>query len=216
MLLPVKTAAVSKSRLATAFDDPADLAALVQAMRLDTVAALRDTPGVVGLIAVVDRFDAARGLGAGIDVVVQQSAGLNPALTEADAFALHRWPGLGRVAVVGDLPALTPGAMREVLAGAAGAARSFVPDLAGTGTTMLAATSGPLAPRFGPGSAARHATDAVALPAAAEARHDVDVPEDLTPPVAAGFGPATRAALAAVHGAHRTDRDVTATVCPGP
>jgi 2-phospho-L-lactate/phosphoenolpyruvate guanylyltransferase len=196
VLLPVKTATVAKSRLAPAFDDPAELVRLVEAMRRDTVTAVRDTPGIVGIVAVVDRFGAANGLGSGLDVVVQQAAGLNPALAEADAFASHRWPGAARIAVVGDLPALTPAALKEVLAAAEEAGRAFVPDLEGSGTTMLAVTRGPLDPRFGPGSAARHAADAVALAAAPEARHDVDLPGDLHPPVAAGFGPETRAVLA--------------------
>lgn len=195
VLLPVKTARTAKSRLAPAFPDPEQLAELVLAMRRDTVDAIRGTRQVVRIVAAVDRFDAARGLGAGIEVVVQRDSGLNAALREADTFAALRLPEAGRIAVVGDLPALTPDALRSVLIAAESHPRSFVPDLAGTGTTMLAVTSGPLDPQFGPGSAARHAASAAALPAAASARHDVDVPTDLAPAVIGGFGPATRAVL---------------------
>ncbi|MHA3704410.1 2-phospho-L-lactate guanylyltransferase [Jatrophihabitans sp. YIM 134969] len=196
VLLPVKAVASSKSRLQPAFDDPDRLAAVVTAMRRDTLAAIRGTAGVVAVVAAVDRPDSARGLGAGVDVVVQQEPGLNGALRAADAYATAQFPAAGRIAVVGDLPALTPFALREVLDAAGRSARAFVPDLAGSGTTMLAVTEGPLEPEFGPGSAARHARTATPVRAAAAARHDVDVPEDLTGPPATGFGPATRAALA--------------------
>ena len=196
VLLPVKAAAASKSRLQPAFDSPVRLADLVEAMRRDTVDAVRATPGVVAVVAAVDAPVSARALGPGVEVVVQTAPGLNSALRDADAYAALHHPESGRVAVVGDLPALTPSALRAVLTAAAGHARAFVPDLAGSGTTMLAVTEGPLDPAFGPGSAARHGRTAVALAAAGAARHDVDVEQDLRNPPPSGFGPATRAALA--------------------
>lgn len=205
VLLPVKAAAHSKSRLQPAFPDPDRLVALVTAMRRDTVTAIRATAEVVGVVAAADRFESAQGLGAGVEVVVQTEPGLNAALRAADTYAAERFPGAGRIAVVGDLPALTPLALRDVLVAAARHPRSFVPDLSGSGTTMLAVTEGALDPQFGPGSAARHALTAQALPAGAAARHDVDLPEDLSDTLADAFGPATRAAL-----------DETAGVgCPG-
>lgn len=195
VLLPVKAAAHSKSRLQPAFTDPDRLVAVVTAMRHDTLAAIRGTSAVIGVVAAVDRFDSARGLGADIEVVVQAEPGLNAALRAADAYAVERFPGAGRIAVVGDLPALTPSALRDVLAAAARHPRSFVPDLSGAGTTMLAVTEGALDPQFGPGSAARHALAARPLQAGVAARHDVDLPGDLSTTLAAAFGPATRAAL---------------------
>jgi 2-phospho-L-lactate/phosphoenolpyruvate guanylyltransferase len=203
VLLPVKAVTSSKSRLVPAFPDPDRLATVVAAMREDTVAAIRATAGVIGLVAAVDRYTSARGLGAGVEVVVQTEPGLNAALRAADTYATSRYPHAGRIAVVGDLPALTPLALREVLDEAARHPRAFVPDLAGSGTTMLAVTEGPLDPRFGPGSAARHAEDAVTVRAGVPARHDVDLPADLTA-VAGGFGPATRAALETAHHADAT------------
>ena len=196
VLLPVKAVAASKSRLEPAFPDRDRLGALVTAMRQDTVAAIRATAGVVGLVAAVDRFDSAHGLGPGVDTVVQQEPGLNAALRAADTYALARWPHAGRIAIVGDLPALTPVALRDVLTAAARSPRAFVPDLDGTGTTMLAVTTGPLDPGFGPGSAARHGVTAAVLPADVAARHDVDVPADLAATAATPFGRHTRAALA--------------------
>lgn len=196
VLLPVKAVLVSKSRLQAAFPDRDRLAALVTAMRQDTLAAVRATAGVIGVVAAVDRFESAHDLGAGVDVVVQQEPGLNAALRAADAYATTRYPVAGRIAIVGDLPALTPVALTDVLAAAAHAPRAFVPDLDGSGTTMLAVTEGPLEPRFGPGSALRHAETATAVPADVAARHDVDVPDDLTAAAARWFGPRTRAVLA--------------------
>jgi Guanylyl transferase CofC like len=112
VLLPVKAVATSKSRLEPAFPDRERLAAVVTAMRQDTVAAVRATGGVVGLVAAVDRFDSAHGLGPGVDTVVQQEPGLNAALRAADTYARTRWPHAGRIAIVGDLPALTPARRR--------------------------------------------------------------------------------------------------------
>lgn len=199
MLMPVKSPGLAKSRLAPAWDDPYERSRLVQAMRRDTLDAVHGTPGVVGVVAAVDAPHAAHDLGAGLDVVVQAAPGLNAALTEADAFAVSRWPGRGRIAVVGDLPALTPTALAEVLDAAAAHARSFVADLSGSGTTMLAVTVGRLDPRFGAGSAWLHARDAVSLPAAPGARFDVDLPEDLVAAPAVGVGAATREVLAGHH-----------------
>ncbi len=68
-------------------------------------------------------------------------------------------------------------------------------DTEGTGTTLLAVTSGDLAPSFGPGSAAAHAASgAVALDGDWPGlRRDVDTPEHLTAARALGTGPRTRA-----------------------
>ena len=76
--------------------------------------------------------------------------------------------------------------------------RAFVRDAAGTGTVLLCAPAGmPLAPAFGPGSAAAHAASG-----ARELRgdwpglrHDVDTAADLRAALARGAGPFTRALL---------------------
>ncbi len=77
--------------------------------------------------------------------------------------------------------------------------RAFVADAEGTGTTLLVAAPGvTLDPRFGGGSAARHAASgAAALDGEWPGlRRDVDTPADLAAALALGVGPATRAALA--------------------
>ncbi len=74
--------------------------------------------------------------------------------------------------------------------------RGYVPDSAGTGTTMLTALPGvALDPAFGPDSAARHDLIAHRLPAAAGLRLDVDTASDLEEAQKLGVGAATRAIL---------------------
>jgi 2-phospho-L-lactate guanylyltransferase len=125
---------------------------------------------------------------------VQTRRGLNAALAEAAEHAVHRWPADGVAALVGDLPALRPAELATALAAATEHPQSFVPDAAGTGTTLLAATPGSsLRPAFGLDSAARHTAWAVPLDAAPGLRHDVDTAADLRSAAALGLGPATSA-----------------------
>jgi 2-phospho-L-lactate guanylyltransferase len=150
------------------------------------------------VLVVVDRPDAAP---AGVEVLVQRAPGLNAALAEAAGHAAAEWPADGVAALVGDLPALRPDELAAALAAAAGHPRGFVPDAAGTGTTLLAAGPGtPLAPAFGSGSAARHRAVAVELAAGRGLRHDVDTGADLLaaadPGAEVTLGPCTAAVLA--------------------
>jgi 2-phospho-L-lactate guanylyltransferase len=136
---------------------------------------------------------------------VQTRPGLNAALTEAAEYAAAHWPVDGVAAVVGDLPALQPADLAAALTAAAAHQRCFVPDAAGTGTTMLAALPGTqLRPAFGAGSAARHAAVAVALDAAPGLRCDVDTAADLQAAADLGVGPATAAALSRLAGFARS------------
>jgi 2-phospho-L-lactate guanylyltransferase len=84
----------------------------------------------------------------GAAVVPDPGTGLN----EAIAAAGFREPW---VALLGDLPALTPEALTEALDVAGQHAVAFVPDVAGTGTTLLAAANGTVT-HFGADSAAQH------------------------------------------------------------
>ena len=60
--------------------------------------------------------------------------------------------------LLGDLPGLRPEELDAVLEAASRHPLAFVRDADGTGTTLVTAAPGvPLEPRFGPGSAARHA-----------------------------------------------------------
>ena len=86
--------------------------------------------------------------------------------------------------------------MASALSRAATHPRAFVADASGLGTTLLTALPGlALSPQFGLDSARRHAETAVALPAPAGLRLDVDTAADLESARELGLGPATRAAL---------------------
>lgn len=190
VVIPAKALPEAKSRLAAMSDGPEQHRLLVEAIRSDTIAAARAARGVARVIVVVDRP------GADADVLVQTSPGLDAAVSDAAAYSTQRWPADGVAALVGDLPALQPAELAEALRAAAGHHRAFVPDAAGTGTTLLAATPGhPLRPQFGLGSAARHQVHAAAIEAGPGLRNDVDDAADLHAAAALGLGDATAAAL---------------------
>lgn len=199
VLIPAKSLPEAKSRLAGATADPAGHQRLVQAIRADTRAAARAVPAVARLIVVTDRpLDSSNSDATDLNFV-QSAPGLNAALIEAAADAAQRWPEDGVVALLGDLPALRADELSDALRQAADVRRGFVPDAAGTGTTLLSALPGVgLAPAFGAGSAARHGLDAARLDAGPGLRHDVDTADDLFDAQLYGLGQFTRGALDAV------------------
>jgi 2-phospho-L-lactate/phosphoenolpyruvate guanylyltransferase len=187
VVIPLKALPEAKSRLLPASADPAAHRRLVEAIRADTMAAARKAAGVARMLLVADRPGVQ-------DSIVQSRPGLNAALAEAADHAMSNWPDDGVAALVGDLPALRPDELAAALAMAAEHPRSFVPDAAGTGTTLLAAAPGTaLEPAFGLDSAARHAAWAAPLEAGAGLRHDVDTADDLLAAAGLGLGPATAA-----------------------
>jgi 2-phospho-L-lactate/phosphoenolpyruvate guanylyltransferase len=192
VLIPTKSLPEAKSRLFGATADPAAHSRLVLAIRADTVAAARTAADVARIVIVADRPAAT-----GPDpVLVQSRPGLNAALAEGAEYAATRWPDDGVAALVGDLPALQSGELADALRAASQHARAYVPDAAGTGTTLLTASAHHrLRPEFGAGSAARHADSAVEIVAGAGLRTDVDTADDLQAALALGAGSATRTAL---------------------
>jgi 2-phospho-L-lactate/phosphoenolpyruvate guanylyltransferase len=200
LVIPVKVLALAKSRLA-GLTGPrrADLAL---AMVADTVTAALAAPPVATVIVVTDDELAAKELG-GLGAVVvgdEPGAGLNPALAFGAEYSDAQWPGRGRAALAGDLPAMRPAELALVLERAAGAGEAFVPDAEGTGTTLYAAGPGvAFRPLFGPGSRDRHrGAGAVELdlPGLRGLRQDVDTPGDLDRAREMGLGPRTTAVLA--------------------
>jgi 2-phospho-L-lactate/phosphoenolpyruvate guanylyltransferase len=176
LLVPVKALPGAKSRLIGASADPDGHRRLVEAIRADTLLAARAAPNVAR-------------------VVLVDGDGLNDALRSAADDAARRWPADGIAALVADLPALRSAELDQALASAARHPRTFVTDVAGTGTTMLAARPGvALDPMFGPGSAARHAAAAIGLDAGPGLRRDVDTAEELSDAIRLGVGPATKQA----------------------
>ena len=183
LVVPVKVLTRAKTRLASLAGP--DRPALALAMAADTVAAALDCPQVGRVIVVTDDPQAARVL-AGLGAVVvpdRPGRGLNGALRHGAAHAGSRWPGSGIGGLAADLPALRPAELGDALRAAARWPQAFVPDSAGSGTTLYAVRPGTaFRPRFGPGSAARHRAAGAAeitRPGLASLRRDVDEPADL-------------------------------------
>ncbi|HEX8304880.1 MAG TPA: 2-phospho-L-lactate guanylyltransferase [Jatrophihabitans sp.] len=200
VLVPIKHGAPAKTRLRPATGEQDRHAELVRAIQLDTldaVLALQAHPLLGGLFIVSGGVSGEPSgppaLPAGIEVLPDAGGGLNPALAAAAAELARRFPADGVVALVADLPALRPADLLAVLRGAPATGRSFVRDLDGSGTTLLAAGPGePLAPLFGPGSAQRHLdSGALELDAAASLRCDVDSAADLRRCLELGVGTLT-------------------------
>jgi len=194
VVVPVKRLSLAKTRLAAYGEDARQELAL--AFAADVVAA---AGRVARVLVVTDDERAAEELAAlGAEVTPDDpDAGLNPALAHGAELLRSRDPDSGVATLSADLAAVRPGDLRAVLS-EVGGGRAFVRDLAGSGTTLLAAGPGQeLAPAFGPGSREAHlASGAVELPAQRGLRCDVDTPEDLLAALALGAGPRTSAVAA--------------------
>jgi 2-phospho-L-lactate guanylyltransferase len=200
VLVPLKPAAHAKSRLGPLGDETRR--ALVAALADDTVAAALATPRVAQVLVVTDDHVLAAQLSrSGAHVIPDGVADdLNASLVQAAAEADRRWAGLGVAALCADLPALSSEELALALEVASHHPAAFVPDAAGEGTTMLAASALPdFTPRFGPGSREAHLADGaheireVDVPTL---RRDVDTPADLIEARELGVGPSTAAVLA--------------------
>lgn len=198
VVVPAKRLAVAKTRLRPVTAGAAVAHAdLVLALLADTVAAAVACPVVRSVLVVTDDPDAAAevvALGART-VTDEPDSGLNAALEHGARTA----DGPAVAALSSDLPALRPAELAAALTAAAAAARCFVPDVHGTGTTLLTAVGTALRPAFGAGSAAAHrAGGALALsgdwPGLLQ---DVDTEADLR--VALGLGTGARTSALAVH-----------------
>jgi 2-phospho-L-lactate guanylyltransferase len=195
LLVPVKRLAVAKTRLALPAPERAEIAL---AMACDTVSAGLACDAVAEVVVITSdprARDALATLGARV-VEDRPDAGLNAALEHgASAAAMPRVAALSS-----DLPALRPADLGEVLQLASSHPLAMVADVAGLGTTVLAARAvGGFSPRFGPDSRAAHvsagAADLSSL-AAASVRHDVDTVEGLRAAIELGVGAATALAVA--------------------
>lgn len=172
VVVPLKGLDAAKSRL-SALGAPTR-AQVALAMAQDCVSACVEAVGAGQVLVVTSdpRIAAAmKALGA----AVQPDAGdgLNAAARAGADRARRDHPGAGVAVVVGDLPCLRAHDLRQVLDAAAAIPRAFVPDAEGTGTVIVTARPGvTLEPRFGPGSAARHAALGARLEAPALVRLD--------------------------------------------
>jgi 2-phospho-L-lactate/phosphoenolpyruvate guanylyltransferase len=198
LVIPVKVLAQAKSRLTGLPSE--HRSRLVLAMAGDTVAAALAADSVSAVLVITDDPDvtaSASGLGA-IVLADTPAAGLNGAFSLGAAYAEDRWPGRGRAGLAGDLPAVQPAELTDVLALAARRGVAFVPDADGTGTTLYAAAPGSMfRPQFGAHSRRRHlASGAAELTGTPGLRRDVDTIDDLRLAAAIGLGPRTSAVLA--------------------
>lgn len=194
VVVPVKRLDIAKSRLASYGD--AHRKALALAFAADVVLAA----GAVATVLVVTDDPTAEelltALGARV-VADDPDAGLNPALEHGVELLRDGSPDLAVAAISADLPCLLAPDLAAVLRQVPLRGRGFVADLAGTGTTLLAAGPGiGLVPAYGPASRQRHlASGAAELVAPDSVRRDVDTPDDLEHAVALGVGPHTSVAL---------------------
>jgi len=204
VVIPVKLLTRAKSRLSGLADT--DRQALVLAMAADTVAAAIECPAV-GAVVVVTDDAAVRAETAALGAVVTAerhpgAAGLNPALAAGAGYAAQRWAGHGLAALTADLPALSAAALGAALGAASALPQAFVPDAAGSGTTLYAAAPGAaFSPRFGPSSRELHRNAGAVeldLPGIAGLRQDVDTLADLRSAAKIGLGPRSAAAWAAL------------------
>jgi 2-phospho-L-lactate guanylyltransferase len=197
VVIPVKVLARAKSRL-TGLAGPRR-SELALALAADTVAAAVGCPEVAAVIVVSDDQAAAAEL-AGLGALVvpdEPDDGLNPALVHGAAVASSLRPAAGTGALAADLPALRPAELGRALRAAARWPQAFVPDAAGSGTTLYTATPGArFQPRFGAQSRQRHLSAGVAeldLEGIAGLRRDVDTAADLDSAAGLGLGPRTAA-----------------------
>ncbi len=206
VLVPVRGLENAKARLGEALDAE-ERRALVERLLVRTVTAAAATPGVATVVVVSpDREVLERAAGIGAVGVAQRGGDLNDGLAEGRAWAERA--GADAVLVIPvDLPAVTPGAIADVISGArdlaaaeAGAGRGArplvvaVPDRAETGTNVLLLAPPRAIPfRFGAASRAAHAAAAAAAQAAyrevgGPLALDLDTPDDLLAAEAAGLG----------------------------
>jgi 2-phospho-L-lactate guanylyltransferase len=190
-IVPVRSLSGAKSRLGEPLD-PEERADLILALLRRTVAAAlaaRRLDGVAVVSQDAELLTQARAMGAAS--VLQESDGLNEGLSEtrdsagAEATALLVLPA--------DLPAVSAEAIERLVEAAEETARReperpvvvLVPDRHGTGTNaLLVAPPNAIEFRFGEGSRAAHAAEAVAAGATyveldGPLAFDLDTPEDL-------------------------------------
>ncbi len=201
LIIAVKRLAAAKTRLAPIFS-ARTRESVVLAMLIDTLTAAGRVRSL-GKITVITPDDAAAAAATdlGADVLADPTPEghpdpLNNAIATAER-AVN--PDFANVVVLqGDLPALQTQELNEAIAAARQHRRSFVADRLATGTAALFAFGGPLDPRFGSDSSARHrSSGAIELTGAWPGlRCDVDTPNDLAAARRLGVGPATARAIA--------------------
>lgn len=200
LIVPVKQTAIAKSRLSD-FPQPVRQR-LALAFAQDTVSAAVGCAQVRQVVVVTNDPEGHRLTNLGAEVVADlPDAGLNPALQHAAELVRRHHPTAPVAALSADLPAARADDLSAAFALGSAAARWFVPDRAGDGTTLLAARApADLEPAFGLTSRSAHQASGaieVADDRLERLRLDVDTTGDLLLAVELGVGPHTAAVLAA-------------------
>ncbi|MDE9367840.1 2-phospho-L-lactate guanylyltransferase [Luteipulveratus sp. YIM 133132] len=190
VIVPVKSRFRAKSRLRP----PAGVARadLAFALAMDTLSVVREVVRADRVIVVTeDDLVSAEMARHDITTVPDPGRGLNGAVREGLHEATRRDSRLPAAVLLGDLPALRAEELSAGLRACAATESALVPDREGSGTVLLThhdATA--LAPRFGRGSAARHARRCTVLQLDLPTlRHDVDDIGSLERAIEMGIGP---------------------------
>lgn len=196
VIVPVKSRFRAKARLLP--PPEIDKPQLALALALDTLDAVLEVIPAERLIVVTEDDEVERAMSQrDVDTVPDPTRGLNPAVQAGLDEAVRRNETLPTAVLLGDLPALRPHDLSAGLRACAATESALIPDHNGDGTVLLAHHDpAALAPRFGRGSAARHARRCTVLELDLPTlRHDVDDLESLHEAVELGVGQHTERAL---------------------
>lgn len=198
VVVPVKPWRLAKSRLAMSPDARATLARAFASDVLETVSMSRHVGAIVVVTAEQElHADRSSRVTVLVDRPMLSPDGLNPAIDTARRWAVPRRQASPFVVVPADLPALTVESFDHALLEMRHHEAAFVPDLAGTGTTLTWGRSPDLRTRYGPGSAVSHMRSGMraVMNVDSRVRCDVDTSADLTEARYLGVGRSTLAAL---------------------
>ncbi|WP_446665465.1 2-phospho-L-lactate guanylyltransferase [Flexivirga sp. B27] len=196
VIVPVKHSARGKSRLRP----PAGVQRqdLALAIALDTLQAVLDVVPASQVFVVTADPEVRLQMGEpGAVLVDDPSRGLNAAVAAGISAVAAVAPHSPAAVLLGDLPALSARELTDGLAACAATEAAIVPDHEGTGTVLFTHHDvSRLVPRFGTGSAARHARAATTLDLdLPRLRTDVDNDAALDVARGLGVGPWTRRLL---------------------
>lgn len=200
-IVPIKPWALAKSRFES---HPQRQEQIARALSLDTLDVVTGAETVANLVVVSAQPEAgaaAQGFGGSVvmDLPLLTSDGLNVAVRLGVRWAALHYPDSPAVVVPSDLASLTSSTL-DIALDLLGCHRcGFVPDAAGTGTTLLsAANPSHMVPHYGHASAERHIRAGATAQTGVDdrVRLDVDTVADLAVALQLGVGPRTAAVAA--------------------
>lgn len=205
VIVPIKESAEAKSRIV------GRPRALVEAIALDTIGAIRRTGGVIRVVVVTDDLAVTNGVrrlsassGSPCTTLDGAPAGLNAAVLFAAEYVRERWGAAELAVIPGDIAGIIPAELERVLQRAARFPRAVLVDADETGTVLITARERHLLPRFGADSFREHREighDAIAVDGVRSVRRDIDTWDHLAGSWASSLGERTRSALAVLKAA---------------